>query len=351
MFYKPVIRRLLVRLQPERVHHLVATLLKAGFAMPVVPQLMRAMTSVRHPALRRKLFGLEFQNPVGIAAGFDKEARLFRELDILGFGFMEVGTITPKGQPGNPQPRLFRLPLDKGLINRMGFNNQGVEAAIKRLRRRKPGMIVGGNLGKNTLTPNETAVEDYVILFEKLFDHVDYFVINVSCPNISNLQELQDPEALLEIASRLQDLNHTKPRRKPILIKVSPDLNFGQLDDVIDIVLKTGIDGVIAVNTTITRKGLATPESTVKAIGRGGLSGKPIAERALEVVRYLKEKSNHAFPVIGVGGIFTPEDALKMLDAGADLIQVYTGFIYEGPFIAKRINKAILKKSSQGKSL
>jgi dihydroorotate dehydrogenase len=351
MFYKPVIRPLLFRLQPERVHHLVAALLKTGFAVPGVAPMVRAMTAVKHPALRRNLFGLEFKNPVGVAAGFDKEARLYRELDMLGFGFVEVGTITPKGQPGNPQPRLFRLPQDKGLINRMGFNNRGAEAAIERLSNRKPGMIVGGNLGKNTLTPNETAVEDYVTLFEKLFDSVDYFVINVSCPNISNLQELQDSEALLEIASRLQDLNNAKPRRKPILIKVSPDLNFGQLDDVIDIVIKTKIDGVIAVNTTITRDNLKTSENTVKAIGRGGLSGKPVAARALEVVRYLKEQSKNAFPVIGVGGIFTPEDALKMLDAGADLIQVYTGFIYEGPFIAKRINKAILKRSIQGKGV
>ncbi len=351
MFYKPVIRPLLFRLQPERVHHLVAALLKTGFAVPGVAPMVRAMTAVKHPALRRNLFGLEFKNPVGVAAGFDKEARLYRELDMLGFGFVEVGTITPKGQPGNPQPRLFRLPQDQGLINRMGFNNRGAEAAIERLSNRKPGMIVGGNLGKNTLTPNETAVEDYVTLFEKLFDSVDYFVINVSCPNISNLQELQDSEALLEIASRLQDLNNAKPRRKPILIKVSPDLNFGQLNDVIDIVIKTKIDGVIAVNTTITRDNLKTSENTVKAIGRGGLSGKPVAARALEVVRYLKEQSKNAFPVIGVGGIFTPEDALKMLDAGADLIQVYTGFIYEGPFIAKRINKAILKRSIQGKGV
>ncbi|MBE0651364.1 MAG: quinone-dependent dihydroorotate dehydrogenase [Bacteroidales bacterium] len=344
MFYKPVIRPLLFRLQPERVHHLVAALLKAGFAIPGIAPIVKATTSVKHPALRRNLFGLEFKNPVGVAAGFDKEARLYRELDILGFGFVEVGTVTPKGQPGNPQPRLFRLPTDKGLINRMGFNNHGVEAAINRLKNRKPGMIVGGNLGKNTLTPNETAVEDYVILFEKLFDYVDYFVINVSCPNISNLQELQDSEALMEIASRLQNLNNAKPKRKPILIKVSPDLNFGQLDDVIEIVIKTKIDGVIAVNTTITRDNLKTSEEKIKAIGRGGLSGKPISNRALEVVRYLKEQSKNAFPVIGVGGIFTPDDALKMLDAGADLIQVYTGFIYEGPFIAKKINKAILKR-------
>lgn len=345
MLYKSVIRPLLFRLKPEQVHHLVASLLKTGFAIPGVASLVRSITTVKHPALQRNLLGLDFKNPVGVAAGFDKEARLYKELGVLGFGFVEVGTITPKGQPGNPRQRLFRIPADKGLINRMGFNNQGVEAAIQRLKNRKPGMVVGGNLGKNTLTPNETAVEDYVTLFERLFNYADYFVINVSCPNISNLQELQDSDALYEIASRLQQINHAKPQPKPILIKVSPDLNFGQLDDVIEIIAKTKIDGVIAVNTTITRDNLNTPKSTIESIGRGGLSGKPIQQRALEVVRYLKEKSNNAFPVIGVGGIFTPEDALKMLDAGADLIQVYTGFIYEGPFIARRINKAILKKA------
>ena len=345
MFYKSVIRPLLFRLQPEQVHYFVASLLKTGFAIPGVAPLVKSFTTVKHPALRRKILGLDFKNPVGVAAGFDKEARLYHELGILGFGFVEVGTITPKGQPGNPQPRLFRLPADKGLINRMGFNNHGVEAAINRLKKRKPGMIVGGNLGKNTLTPNEKAVEDYVTLFEKLFDYVDYFVINVSCPNISNLQELQDSEALFEIASRLQEINNAKPQRKPVLIKVSPDLNFGQLDDVIDIIQKTKIDGVIAVNTTITRDNLKTPKDDIESIGRGGLSGKPISARALEIVRYLKEKSKNAFPVIGVGGIFTPEDALKILDAGADLIQVYTGFIYEGPFIAKKMNKAILKRT------
>lgn len=344
MLYKAIIRPLLFRFDPERVHHFVGYLLKTGFAIPGVAPLVKTFTTVNHPALQRNILGLDFKNPVGVAAGFDKEARLYRELGILGFGSVEVGTITPKGQSGNPKPRLFRLPPDKGLINRMGFNNQGVEAAIERLKKRKPGLIVGGNLGKNTLTPNETAAEDYVTLFEKLFDHADYFVINVSCPNISNLQELQDPEALHEIASRLQKINNSKPQRKPILIKVSPDLNFDQLDDVIEIVHKTKIDGVIAVNTTITRDHLKTPEDNVKAIGSGGLSGKPIRERALEMVRYLKEKSKNSFPVIGVGGIFTPDDALKMLDAGADLIQVYTGFIYEGPFIARKINKAILKR-------
>lgn len=344
MFYKLVIRPLLFRLQPEQVHHFVASLLKTGFAIPGVATLVKSFTTVNHPALQRNILGLDFKNPVGVAAGFDKEARLYQELGILGFGFVEVGTITPKGQPGNPQPRLFRIPADKGLINRMGFNNPGVEAAIERLKKRKPGIIVGGNLGKNTRTPNEKAVEDYITLFEKLFDYVDYFVINVSCPNISNLQELQNSESLFEIASGLQKINNIKPKRKPILIKVSPDLNFDQLDDVIDIIQKTKIDGVIAVNTTITRDNLKTPKDIIESIGHGGLSGKPISERALEVVRYLKDKSKNAFPVVGVGGIFTPEDALKMLDAGADLIQVYTGFIYEGPFIARRINKAILKK-------
>lgn len=345
MFYKSFIRPLLFKFEPEQVHHFVASLLKLIFVIPGLSPLIKAVATVKHPALQRNVFGLKFENPVGVAAGFDKNAHLFNELSNLGFGYVEVGTITPKEQSGNPKPRLFRLPYDLGLINRMGFNNHGVQQAIKHLKKRKSHTIIGGNLGKNTLTPNKTAVEDYVKLFEELFDFVDYFVINVSCPNISNLHELQTPSALLEISKRLQEINNRKPQRKPILLKVSPDLNNSQLDDVIDLIAKTNIDGVIAVNTTVARDRLKTPKKSIEAIGHGGLSGKPLNQRALKVVSYLAKKSGKAFPIIGVGGIFTPKDALKMLDAGADLIQVYSGFIYEGPFIARRINKAILKES------
>ncbi len=301
-------------------------------------------TMVNDVRLKREVFGLKFKNPVGVAAGFDKDARLFGALGNLGFGSVEVGTITPKGQPGNERPRLFRLPSDGALINRMGFNNEGVGAAAGRLKkRRKTDVVIGANLGKNTLTPNANAAEDYLLLFENLFEVADYFVVNVSCPNVSDLRELQDKVVLQEILDRLQIVNRQKSRPKPILLKVSPDLNFSQLDEVIALVSETGIAGVVAVNTTVGRTLLNTPENLVGQIGRGGLSGKPLQNRALEVVRYLSEKSGRAFPIIGVGGIFTPEDALQMLDAGADLVQVYTGFIYEGPFIARRINKAILK--------
>ncbi len=345
MLYKTFIRPLLFRFDPEKVHHFVSSSLQVIFLIPGMAALVRSFTEVKDARLEREVFGLKFRNPVGVAAGFDKEALLFGALGNLGFGFVEVGTITPQGQPGNEKPRLFRLPADGGLINRMGFNNDGLEAAVNRLKkRRKSDVVIGGNLGKNTLTPNTGAADDYVRLFEDLFDVVDYFVVNVSCPNISDLRELQDKEALREILVRLQTLNRKKPHSKPVLLKVSPDLNAFQLDEVIQLVSETGIAGVVAVNTTVGRDQLKTPEEHVRQIGRGGLSGKPLQKTAIEVVRYLSEKSGRTFPIIGVGGIFTAEDALKMLDAGADLVQVYTGFIYEGPFIAKRINKAILKK-------
>ena len=345
MFYKTFMRPLLFRFDPEKVHHFVSSSLQFVFGIPGIAALARCITSVNDERLEREVFGLKFKNPVGVAAGFDKDARLFDALGNLGFGFVEVGTITPKGQPGNPKPRLFRLPSDGGLINRMGFNNEGMDAAAGRLkRRRKRDVVLGANLGKNTLTPNTQAAVDYVRLFERLFDVADYFVVNVSCPNISDLRELQDKEALRKILDKLQALNRQKPQPKPVLLKVSPDLNFSQLDEVIQLVAETGIAGVVAVNTTVGRVQLNTSEKLVSQIGKGGLSGKPLQNRALEVVRYLSEKSGRAFPIIGVGGIFTPEDALQMLDAGATLVQVYTGFIYEGPFIARRMNRAVLKR-------
>jgi dihydroorotate dehydrogenase len=336
--YKKLVRPLLFNFDPEKVHHLATGFLKPLFSVPVINSAVKNYATVKDKRLEKELFGLKFDNPVGIAAGFDKNAAFYNELGNLGFGFIEIGTVTPKGQPGNPKPRLFRLPKDKALINRMGFNNGGLDAAIKNLKNRKTKVIVGGNLGKNTATPNSEAVEDYVLLFKGLFDYVDYFTVNVSCPNISDLRELQDQDALLEILNRLQQINQKKPKPKPILLKLSPDLNNKQLDEVIDIVKQTGIDGVVAVNTTISREGLTTDKDRVKAIGKGGLSGKPVKDRSTEIIRYLAEKSNKAFPIIGVGGIFTPEDALEKLNAGADLVQVFTGFVYEGPFIARKIN-------------
>ena len=342
--YKSIFRPVLFWFSPESVHHLVVNGLKVLFKIPGAGRLINKLTQVNDPRLEIEVFGLKFKNPVGIAAGFDKQAELYNELSNFGFGFIEIGTVTPKGQPGNPKPRLFRLPQDQALINRMGFNNGGVNNAVKNLKKRKTAVIIGGNIGKNTLTPNSEAIEDYVLCFRQLFDFVDYFVVNVSCPNITDLHELQDQDSLMKILGKIQELNHTKAHPKPILLKVSPDLNNKQLDEVIEIVKRTKIDGVVATNTTISRQNLKTDDDRIKKIANGGLSGKPITDRSTEVIRYLSEKSGKAFPIIGVGGIFTVEDALEKLHAGADLVQVYTGFIYEGPFIAKKINKALLKK-------
>ncbi len=340
--YKFIVRPLLFRFQPETIHHWVVRGLKLFFKIPGKKWFVKKISCIESPLLEREVFGLKFKNPVGIAAGFDKQAELYNELANFGFGFVEIGTITPKPQPGNPKPRLFRLPKDKALINRMGFNNIGVDEAVKNLKKRKTDIIIGGNIGKNTATPNDQAVRDYVYCFEKLFDWVDYFVVNVSCPNITDLHELQDQKSLMEILNSLQTINKSKPHPKPILLKVSPDLNNRQLDEVIEIVRDSGINGVVATNTTITRNNLATHPETVRQIANGGLSGKPIKDRSTEVIRYLAEKSGKAFPIIGVGGIFTSEDAIEKLNAGADLVQVYTGFIYEGPMIAKRINKKLI---------
>lgn len=341
--YRHLVRPLLFRFDPEQIHHWVASGLQFADIVPGAKQLMKSTTSVVHPSLEREVFGLKFSNPVGVAAGFDKQATLYNQLAHLGFGFVEIGTITPLPQPGNPKPRLFRLPADQALINRMGFNNIGADEAVANLKKRKTDIVIGGNIGKNTATPNHKAVDDYEICFRKLFDYVDYFVVNVSCPNISNLSELQDQDKLMLILNRLQEMNHDRPKSKPILLKISPDLNDRQLDEVIDIVAQTHIDGLVAVNTTITRHHLITPADRVQQIGNGGLSGLPLRHRATEVIRYLAQKSGKAFPIIGAGGIFTPEDAIEKLQAGADLVQVYTGFIYEGPFIARNINRQLVK--------
>lgn len=295
------------------------------------------MYLVEDKKLERQLFGLTFKNPVGLAAGFDKDAKLYNELSNFGFGFIEIGTLTPKPQDGNPKKRLFRLKEDSAIINRMGFNNGGVEEAVERLKMNK-GVLIGGNIGKNKVTPNEDAVEDYKICFNALFDHVDYFVVNVSSPNTPNLRALQDKEPLTELLKALQVLNFQKTNCKPILLKIAPDLTNEQLDDIIDIVKTTKIDGVIATNTTISREGLQSENK--KEVG--GMSGKPLKSRSTEVIKYLSEKSNKAFPIIGVGGIHSAKDALEKIEAGADLVQLYTGFIYEGPKLIRSINKALL---------
>jgi dihydroorotate dehydrogenase len=342
--YKHIIKPLLFLVQPERIHHIVFKLIKFFCRIPGIPKLFKSMYLVNDKRLERKLFGLTFPNPVGLAAGFDKDAKLFDELGYFGFGFIEIGTLTPKAQSGNEKPRMFRLPEDEGLINRMGFNNGGVDEAVERLKNRKTKIIVGGNIGKNKVTSNEEAVNDYEKCFESLFDHVDYFVVNVSSPNTPGLRALQDKEPLTKLLFHVKALNAQKTKPKAILLKIAPDLTNEQLDDIVEIVGVTKIDGVIATNTTVDRSSLQTDRSKIEAIGAGGLSGKPLSKRSAEVVKYLIKKSNNAFPIIGVGGIHSGKDAVEMLNAGASLVQVYTGFIYEGPSIVKNINKEILKQ-------
>ena len=339
-----IVRFFLFLFNPEFIHHITFKIIKIGGMIPGKMWSWRLIFRVKDTSLEREVFGLKFDNPVGLAAGFDKDAKLFDELASFGFGFIEIGTVTPLPQDGNPKPRLFRLKDDSGLINRMGFNNQGIEAVVARLRRKKSDIIIGGNIGKNKVTPNEEAANDYAICFEKLFPYVDYFAVNVSSPNTPGLRDLQEKEPLTALLYSLQELNNKKDKRKPILLKIAPDLTNEQLDDIIDIVADTKIDGVIATNTTIDRSGLKTDKNKVDAIGNGGLSGKPVGLRSTQVIKYLADKSNRAFPIIGVGGIHSAEDALEKLDAGATLLQVYTGFIYEGPSLVKRINKAILKR-------
>lgn len=339
-----LVRSILFQFDPEKIHYKTVGMIRFMLRIPGMKGLWNSMYRVKDDRLKREVFGIQFENPVGLAAGFDKNASMYNDLAYCGFGFIEVGTVTPKGQPGNEKPRLFRLKEDEAIINRMGFNNDGVENAVENLKKRKTQLIIGGNIGKNKVTPNESATEDYIIAFNALFDFVDYFVVNVSSPNTPNLRALQEKEPLTELLQTLQDLNNKKPSRKPILLKIAPDLSNEQLDDIIDILKDTKLDGVIATNTTISRDGLKTSKERVEEIGAGGLSGKPVKLRSTEVIRYLSETSNKAFPIIGVGGIHSAADALEKIEAGADLVQLYTGFIYEGPKLVKDINKAILSK-------
>ena len=336
--YKLLIRPILFCFDPEKVHYFTFSLIRIISKIPGFSGLFRALYEVNDRRLETEVFGLKFKNPVGLAAGFDKNAVLYKELSDFGFGFIEIGTITPKAQDGNPKKRLFRLKEDSAIINRMGFNNGGVEEAVLRLKKNN-GVLIGGNIGKNKVTPNEEATSDYEICFEALFDYVDYFVVNVSSPNTPNLRALQDKEPLTELLQTLQNKNWAKPKQKPILLKIAPDLTDEQLLDIIDIVNETKIAGVIATNTTLSREGLQSENK----IEMGGLSGKPLEKRSTEVIRFLSEKSNKSFPIIGVGGIHSADDALEKLAAGASLVQLYTGFIYEGPALVKAINKAILR--------
>jgi dihydroorotate dehydrogenase len=337
--YKLIIRPLLFLFDPEKVHYFTFSLIRNLTKIPGSSYLFKTLYKVEDALLETEVFGLKFPNPVGLAAGFDKDAKLYQELSNFGFGFIEIGTLTPVGQDGNPKKRLFRLKEDNAIINRMGFNNGGVKEAVKRLKKNK-GVLIGGNIGKNKITSNEDAVLDYQKCYDALYKHVDYFVVNVSSPNTPNLRELQDKEPLTKLLMTLQQVNEKKSKPKPILLKIAPDLTNEQLMDIVDIVNQTHIAGVIATNTTLSREGLVSDNK--KEVG--GLSGKPLKNRSTEVIRFLHEKSNGSFPIIGVGGIHTVEDALEKLAAGASLIQLYTGFIYEGPQLIKNINKAIVAK-------
>lgn len=343
--YKLIIRPIFFLFDPEKIHYFTFSLVKFLSKIPFVSLIFRSLYQVNHKKLERNLFGLTFKNPVGLAAGFDKNAVLYNELADFGFGFIEIGTVTPEGQEGNPKKRLFRLKDDKGIINRMGFNNEGLQAAITQLKKNKGKVIIGGNIGKNTATKPENYTADYTQCFEELHPYVDYFVLNVSCPNVSSHAKLEDADYLKELITEVQKINNSKSVQKPILLKIAPDLNTNQLDEIIELVAVTKIDGIIASNTSVDRTGLKASETRLKEIGNGGLSGQPIKEKSTKVIKYLADNSNKAFPIIGVGGIHSEKDALEKIDAGADLVQIYTGFIYEGPSLVKRINKAILKRS------
>lgn len=352
-----LLRKFLFLFDAEAVHHFVMSALRMACSLPFLRKVLRRAYTCPDPSLERDFAGLRFRNPVGLAAGFDKNAKYLRELEVLGFGAVEIGTVTPLGQAGNDRPRLFRLPENRALINRMGFNNDGVKVVAQRLKdwrqkqlsvRNRNGMaplVIGGNIGKNKVTPNEDAWKDYDTCFRALFDVVDYFVVNVSSPNTPGLRELQEKDSLGRILSHLQTVNSAQGTRKPLLLKIAPDLTEGQLDDIIDLALSTGLDGLVVANTTISREGL-TEASAKKAaeIGAGGLSGAPVRNMSTNMIRHIRERSGGKLPVIGSGGIFNAEDAREKLDAGAALVQIWTGFIYEGPIAARRICEGLARQ-------
>ena len=329
-------------LDPEKAHHLTIRLLRLALTIPGGRYIFKQLYQIEDKKLNRTLWDIHFPNPVGLAAGFDKDGKYYQDMAHLGFGFIEIGTVTPKPQSGNEAPRLFRLPNDQALVNRMGFNNDGVDALVSRLKKAGPSnLIIGGNIGKNKSTPNENATDDYLICFHALYDYVDYFVVNVSSPNTPGLRELQEKAPLTQLLTTLMSANKTKSKVKPILLKIAPDLTNEQLDDIIEIVKTTQIHGLITTNTTLDRSQLTT---NTDSIGAGGLSGKPLQKRATEVIKYIHQKSSGSITIIGVGGIDGPQDALKKIAAGASLIQVYSGMVYEGPGLIKKINKGLLQQ-------
>ncbi|MCX6352974.1 MAG: quinone-dependent dihydroorotate dehydrogenase [Bacteroidetes bacterium] len=335
-----LLRRILFLIPPEEVHHLTMFLLRWMLKIPFANRLFNPYPKDA-AYLGKTVAGIHFPNPIGMAAGFDKNALYFNELSALGFGFIEIGTVTPLAQSGNPKPRLFRLPKDEALINRMGFNNDGVDAIAARLKNRNLNIIIGGNIGKNKNTPNENAAVDYLICFEKLFPYVDYFVVNISSPNTPNLRELQDKDALLNLTSKVMEKNKSYPNPKPVFLKIAPDISYTQLDEILEIITHNGFAGIIATNTTISREGLKTSKAEVENLGAGGLSGTPLRNKSNEFITYIKSKVKPDFAIIASGGIMTETDAIERLNAGADLVQFYTGFIYEGPWVVGRVKREI----------
>ena len=339
--YKSFIRPLLFLIEPEKVHHWVVVTVKCLYRIPGFNRLLQNFTGGSGTAGHTVIAGLSFRNRVGLAAGFDKNADFYREFSMFGFSFIEIGTVTPRPQAGNIKPRLFRLKNDSALINRMGLNNKGVDYAVQQLKKQDRNLIVGGSIGRNTDTPNEKAADDYIVCFEKLYDVVDYFSINISCPNVAGMEKLQDLDTLGEILTLLMNARRRQPVYKPVFLKISPDVNFGYIDQVLVLVRKTGLDGIIAANTTTKREGLSEAQDRIARIGAGGLSGKPLTERTVEMISYICKQTGNTLPVIAVGGVMSPENALRMIRAGAGLLQIYTGFIFEGPFLVRKINRAL----------
>ena len=343
--YKYLLRPVLFSLNPETAHQITFSLLKSLRYIPFGRSMVRLMYNHKYPSLEREVFGLKFKNPVGLAGGLDKNGEYYNDLANFGFGFIEIGSLTPEPQPGNPKPRLFRIVKDKAIINRMGINNKGVKYAVEQLRKERPGVIIAGNISKNSTSINDEAAKDYESAFALLYDFVDMFVINISCPNVVGLSELQDVSFLSDIVDKLLNLRMYFDEYRPILIKVSPDIPQQQLDEITDYALMSGIDGIVAGNTTRSRDGLTISQEKIEEIGNGGLSGVPVHKKNLELVRYLHKKSKGLLPIIGVGGIMSGKDAQEMLDAGASLVEIYSGFIYEGPSLVKKINKYLEKNT------
>ncbi|HBG24576.1 MAG: dihydroorotate dehydrogenase (quinone) [Bacteroidetes bacterium GWF2_41_61] len=340
-----ILRPILFSFSPETAHNIVIGLLKILSFLPIFSPLLRIFYCYKSPKLEKEVMGIKFKNPIGLAAGFDKNGEVYNQLSDFGFGFIEIGSLTPNEQIGNPKPRCFRLLPDRAIINRMGINNKGVKFAVSRLKDKKSRTVVGANIIKSTSSANDQAPQDYEKSFAQLYDFVDYFVVNVSCPNVKGVTKLQDINSLSEIVDRLTTLRKYFDEYRPILLKVSPDLTFEQLDEIIDLILVSGMDGIVATNTTISREFLTSPSDRVEFIGDGGLSGAPLYRKSLEVVQYIHNKTSGQLPIIAVGGIMTPKQAKEMIDSGASLVQIYTGFIYNGPGFVRRILRHLAKNS------